>query len=108
MRGLFTRINGSRTRNQQLSRERWAEVRAKGSARFILRQALSFVVIMTALRDVANQLFFDAHEFSFGLYIFKYALTGIFIGYIAWGAQEDNYKNKPLNRFASRHRLKLY
>jgi hypothetical protein len=88
--------NAWRFRRQQLSLERWAETRAKGKARFVLRQAFTFLVLMTAFRDVYYQIFAGVHVFSLGFDLILFAINGIFIGYAAWDLREDEYKGAQL------------
>lgn len=64
----------------------------------MLRQAFMFTVLMTAFTDVYNH-FVDSgpQVFHFGFDIVKYALTGIFAGYMGWESQESNYKRAQIN-----------
>ena len=91
MSRLWKRYNAWRVRRQQLSVARWAQERKKGRAQFVLREALTYIVLMIAQRDVLNNIFDGSHAFSFQFYIVQHALTGIFVGYGAWASREDKY-----------------
>lgn len=64
----------------------------KGKARFVLHQAFTFLVLMTAFRDVYYQIFAGDHVFSLGFDLIVFAINGIFIGHMAWDLREDEYK----------------
>jgi|SRR5215213_1891258 len=98
MSKLLTTFKGWSSRRQQPSLERWAQERAKGKGRFVLRQAFTFAVFMTAVRDVTNHIRHeDARVTSLWFNIIGYALTGVVIGYVAWWYQEGKYKDAQLN-----------
>lgn len=99
MTGLFKRCSDLQYRRKQSSLERWERIRAKGKARFVLHQALTWTVFMTALRDVSDQIFEGGGQVSnLRFHIVIYSLTGIFVGLFAWWSQEGKYKNALLNR----------
>jgi hypothetical protein len=94
---LFKQYNAWRSRRQQLSLARWAQERAKGRARYVLRQAFTFAVLMTACRDVINHFYNDGgHVFGDWFYIAQHAVTGLFIGYVTWSDQEGKYKDAQI------------
>jgi len=99
MRKLFDRFKARRVRRQQLWFQRWEHERAKGQTRFVLRQALTWAVMMTSIRDLYDQIFHGSGNTSdlWG-HLITYSLFGLFVGYSAWSSQEGNYKNARLNR----------
>ena len=99
MSNLLKRYNGWRSRRQQLSLERWAQERAKGKSQYVLRQAFSFAVLMTAFRDISDH-FFDhgGRVRGVAFYLVQYAILGIFLGCFAWWSREGEYKNAQLKR----------
>jgi hypothetical protein len=99
MSNLWKRYNGWRSRRQQLSLERWAQERGKGKGQYVLRQAFSFVVIMSASRDVLDHFFFRPnHEFGLWFYIVVYSFTGIFCGSKGWEKLEAQYQDAQRKR----------
>jgi len=95
---LFKTIQTWRFRSRQRSLERWEQVRAKGKRHFVLRQALTLAVMMTAIRDVVDNLLNGgAQVSSLRFHIVGYFLTGILVGYVAWGHREDKFKNARLS-----------
>ena len=95
---LFKPLQTWRFRSQQRSLERWEQVRAKGKGHFVLRQALTFAVMMTAFRDVADNLLDgSAQVSSLRFHIVGYFLTGILVGYMAWGDREGKFKKARLS-----------
>lgn len=99
MKRLLKRYEAWRSRRQQLSLERWAQERSRGMWQFLLRQAFSFAVLMTAGRDIVAHFFSDGDdEFSPWFYLVQYTVTGIFLGYMAWGKMEGKYKDARLIR----------
>jgi len=99
MSNLLKRYYGWRSRRQQLSLERWAQERAKGQRQYVLRQAFSFAVLMTAGRDVVDHFFLHSNnEFGVWFNIVQYAVMGTFVGYLAWGYLEDRYKDAQPKR----------
>ena len=98
MNKLWKRYNAWRHRRQQSSLERWAETRAKGKGRFVLYQAFSFAVLMTASRDILNQFYGVAgHISSLWFYFVVNVVTGYFVGCMGWRDREGKYKNAQLN-----------
>jgi hypothetical protein len=99
MRKLLDKFKTSRIRRRQLSLERWEEQREKGQRRFVLKQALTWAVMMTSIRDVYEQIFAgDGEPSNLWHYFITYSLVGIFVGYTAWSRQEGEYKSARLNR----------
>jgi hypothetical protein len=99
MRKLLDRYKNWRARRQQLSLARWEQIRAKGQTRFVLHQALTWAVFMSAFHDVFKQIFEGGGNVSdFWFHLISYSLTGLFVGYFAWSSQEVKYKNALLNR----------
>src|SRR5262245_27257378 len=95
MSSLLKRYKDRRLRREQLSLQRWPEIRAKGRGQYVLRQAFSFAVFATALFDVVNQIFHFGAS-SLWEHIAQYAFTGVFIGYLTWSDQEAKYKKAQL------------
>jgi uncharacterized protein YjaZ len=99
MRKLFDRFKARRVRSQNLRLQRWEQEREKGQTRFVLRQALTWAVLMTSFRDVYEQIFYGGGDRSNLLgYLITYSLVGLFMSYSAWSSQEGAYKNASLNR----------
>ena len=96
---LLDRFKARRVRRQQLALERWEQQRAKGQTRFVLEQALTWAVLMTAVRDVYGQIFGSGGDIpSLWYYFIIHSLAGLFVGYSSWSKQEGTYKNVRLNR----------
>jgi hypothetical protein len=96
---LFKDIDAWRIRRQQRSLERWALVRAKGRARYVFHQGLTWAVFMIAVTDVSDQLFESGVELSrLRLRIICYSLSGILMGFIAWSNQEGKYERACRSR----------
>jgi hypothetical protein len=99
MRKLFDRFKARRVRRQKLQLQRWEQEREKGQTRYVLRQALTWAVMMTSIRDVYEQIFYgDSDRSNLWGSLFTYSLVGLFMGYSAWSSQEGTYKNARLNR----------
>ena len=99
MKGKIRSTNAWHCRRQQRSLERWEQVRAKGKARFVLHQALTFTVFMSAFRDVSDQIVDGGSQVSnFGVHLISYALAGVFIGFFAWWNREGKYRDALLTR----------
>src|SRR5262245_59921880 len=99
MTALVKRYHDLRSRRQQRSLERWAQIRAKGKARLVLQQALTWTVVMSVVRDVTDQIVDGSSQvFSLRFHLIAYSLSGVFIGLFAWWSQEGKYKNAMLNR----------
>ena len=99
MRNLLDRYKAWCVRREQLSLARWEQVRAKGQTRFVLHQVLTFAVLMTAFRDVYEQIFEGGGQVSdLWFHVISYSLTGLFAGYFGWSSREGKYNNALLNR----------
>jgi hypothetical protein len=97
MKKWLKTINAWRVGRYQFSQERWERVRAKGRGQFVLREGLTWMVIMIAFRDVTGFIFYGSEASSLWSYGVQYFVTGIVVGYMTWGEQESNYKKGRLN-----------
>ena len=90
----FTSVRAWRLRKKIRYLASWEQERAKGKARFIVRTALIYSLIMTAAQDVLGYGFDAENRLSKFLFnaVF-YSLGGVFVGYIAWAAREMDYQN---------------
>ena len=58
----------------------------------MLREMFILTVFGVAIIDVGSQIFNYGHPFRFGFYIFQFAISGLLVGYNAWGEQEAKYQ----------------
>lgn len=99
MRKLFDRFKASHLDKRKLRLQRWELEREKGQTRYVLQRALTWAVLMTAIRDVYEQLFYgSANSSNLWGYLITYSLLGLFMGYSAWSSQEGAYRQARLNR----------
>ena len=91
MNSLLKGYDAWRLRRQQLSLARWAEERAKGQWRFVLRQVFFFALVATGIQDALDQFFRDGRH-SLGYYLVVNAITGILVGYVGWSSREAKYQ----------------
>ena len=92
------RIDAWRSRRFQFTLDRWDQVRVKGRGPFVLRQGLTWMVMMTAGHDVLAHIICSADKVP-GIwgYLGQYFVTGIFLGYGEWSSNEDKYRDARLN-----------
>ena len=96
---LFKNIDAWRFRKQQRSLERWAQVRAKGKARFVFHQAMAWAVLMIVATDFFDHIFEDDLQVSkLRFNIIYYSVSGILLGLVAWSNEEGKYKRACLSR----------
>ncbi len=79
----------------------WELTRAKGRARFVLRWALLYPLIMIPAVDFTDYLFdgkMQPWSETFWIRTAGYFITGVIIGYVGWVTMEGKYKNALLER----------
>ena len=97
MKTWWERMQVWRLRRQQHSVARWARVRTKGKARFVIHSALSFSLIMIVATAIGDY-FFDS-QIHFPRFLYKsiyFALAGILLGFVSWWTMEGRYRNAKL------------
>src|SRR5215510_2786131 len=90
MKSLLQKYSSYKTQREQRGLEKWERERTKGQARFVIRTALAYSVLMLMLND-----FWDG-----GLRLFTVVTThliGIVIGFVVWSINESRYKNALIN-----------
>jgi len=92
MKKLLDKYQARRARRQDLSLACWEQERLKGKARYVLKQALTWAVLMVAIRDVYEQIF-DGGSSNVLHYFIIYSLGGLFVGYGAWSTREATYRD---------------
>src|ERR1043165_426827 len=91
-------IDSLRPRRPHFSLERWAQVRAEGRGRFVLRCGLTGMVLLTAFHDVVAHIIYSADKVpSIWGYLGQYFFLGVFLGYMEWHDQENKYRQARLN-----------
>jgi hypothetical protein len=98
MTGLFKRCYNSQSRREQRSLERWEQEREQGITRYVLRHAIVFPVLMTALNDVSGFILDGSVPVFRTRSLVMYLLTGIVLSLFAWSHQEGKYKRTLRHR----------
>jgi hypothetical protein len=92
MNNSLNKYQAWRSRKEQRSLQRWAEIRAEGKARFVLITSLTYGVSMVGVMDVLNYIFSSAQQsISLGNIIF-YLLTGLVVAFVGWSSMEFKYQ----------------
>lgn len=98
MTGLIKRYRDFQTRRQQRWVERWAKTREKGKARFVLRCAVLYPVLMTIFNDFYGYVF-DGGVPSVRLwFILKWFVIGFIAGFPSWSMGEGEYTRELTKR----------
>ena len=101
MKRWLTRLQVSHSQRKLRSLAQWELVRAKGKARFVLRMALMYSLIMIPTKDLVDYLFngnMQPWSQSFWRDAIGYCITGFLIGLFSWWSMEGRYKNARLER----------
>ena len=84
----------SRALKEQRSLERWAQIRAKGMARFVFSSGLTWGLTMAGTDDILRHILSSTppEPMSF-LMLTLYLLVGIVGGFSGWNYMESTYRN---------------
>ena len=90
----FKNARGWRLQRRQRSLVRWELERAKGKTSFVIRSALIYSLIMTAVQDFFMDSFADEDRlYRFLFNAIFYSIGGVFLGFVGWSSREKDYKN---------------
>jgi len=90
-----------RSQRKLLALARWDLIRAKGQTRFVLRQALTYSLIMIPARDFSDYLIdgqMQPWSERFLVNSVSYCIAGLLIGFFSWASMEGRYKNALLDQ----------
>lgn len=93
---MLKRYKDWNLQRQQRLLARWPEIRKKGKERFVLYEAFSLAVFMTAGSDVLTQLFTHDRKFGLWFYLISNLVTGYFIACGLWKDREGKYQKALL------------
>ena len=80
-----------RERNQRRMIEQWGVIRAKGKARYVLRQSLFFGLGVAALNDIVAHILGNPPA-SLLSNLIKYSIMGLVVAFFTWWDMEGRYK----------------
>ena len=101
MTRLFKKLKTWQSQGKLRQLARWEQIRAKGKARFVLRGAVLYSLIMIPARDFSDYLVdgkMQPWSESFWTHAVGSCLTGMAIGLVSWWSMEGRYKNALLDR----------
>jgi|SRR6185503_6149675 len=90
MKAWLKRIQAWRSQRQVRSLERWAQIRAEGKSRFVVRTALTYGLAVVGVLDVLEYLQYGGQYVSL-FHLMYYLLTGIPLALIGWSSMESKY-----------------
>ena len=81
-----------RSRKEQRSLQRWAEIRAEGKARFVLITSLTYGLSVVGVMDVLDYISSSTqHSISLGNIVY-YVLIGLAVSFFGWSSMESKYQ----------------
>ena len=92
MNNPLKKSQARRSRREQRSLERWAEIREEGKARFVLITSLTYGLSMVGVMDVLNGIFSSAQQSISLRDIIYYVVIGLPLGFLGWSSMESRYQ----------------
>ena len=87
----LTKFEAWKSRREQRSLERWAQIRVEGKPRFVVTTALTYGLSMFGLFDVIYRLVGAQNPLSLRFIIYM-ILAGIVVGVAGWSSMESKYQ----------------
>ena len=99
MKRWFKRLQVLHSQRKLRSLARWERIRAQGKARFVVRGALMYSLILIPAKDFSDY-FVDGKmqpwSETFWVNTITYCISGVFIGLFSWASMEGRYENALL------------